>query len=251
MKILLTNDDGIDAPGLAVLYQLALEFTDAENIFTVAPAHEQSGMGHAITYKDMIQVEHRGPNCLVVYGTPADCILAALHDKMDDKPDLILSGVNKGNNAAQNTLYSGTVGATLEAAMQGFNAIALSQFYGPRLENIDTFDAAKNHGQTVIQAILDANIWESGSNKIHYNVNFPPCSAADHQGHSFTTQGFRAGAPFSIMREDDHLKIIGKPQHEDTGVGTDLHANMSDRTSITPCSIDLTDQKILAKLRAL
>lgn len=129
MKILITNDDGINAPGLEALYNIALGLTSAENILTVAPASEQSGVGHAISYNGPLTVEKLTSNRWAVHGTPADCVIVGISET-DYKYDLILSGVNRGNNAGQNTMYSGTVGATIEAAMNGIPAIALSQFLG-------------------------------------------------------------------------------------------------------------------------
>ena len=204
MKILITNDDGIDAPGLSVLYDLALGLTDAKNIHTVAPAVEQSGVGHAITYLGAVTLEKREPRKWVIHGTPADCIIVGIYE--GSKPDLVLSGVNRGNNAGQNTFYSGTV--------------------------------------------LDRDLWLNNATRIHYNVNFPPCLAADVQGTQFTTQGFRPGAPFTTKHIDGQLFVKGTPQQQqDTGIGTDVHANMMDQIAITPCTTDLTDQTILQRLR--
>tara|TARA_R110002096_G_scaffold120749_9_gene261644 strand:- start:10197 stop:10949 length:753 start_codon:yes stop_codon:yes gene_type:complete len=248
MKILITNDDGIDAPGLSVLYDLALGLTDAKNIHTVAPAVEQSGVGHAITYLGAVTLEKREPRKWVIHGTPADCIIVGIYE--GSKPDLVLSGVNRGNNAGQNTFYSGTVGASLEAALQGIPAIALSQFYGPKLAQHDTFSAARAFGLQTIQTILDRDLWLNNATRIHYNVNFPPCLAADVQGTQFTTQGFRPGAPFTTKHIDGQLFVKGTPQQQqDTGIGTDVHANMMDQIAITPCTTDLTDQTILQRLR--
>jgi len=249
MKILITNDDSIDAPGLAALYDIACGLTDADNIHTVAPAYEQSGVGHAITYTAPVTLEKRDNHRWALSGTPADCVIVGIFEGAH-KPDLVLSGVNRGNNAGQNTFYSGTVGATLEAALQGIPAIALSQFYGPRLDNQDTFSAARQHGLQTIQTILDRDLWLNGTTRIHYNVNFPPCIGAEVKGTQFTTQGFRSGAPFATAHIAGQLFVKGKPQQqEDTGVGTDIHTNMSDQIAITPCTTDLTDQTILQRLR--
>lgn len=249
MKILITNDDGIDAPGLMVLYDIALGLTDADNILTVAPAFEQSGVGHAISYTSSVQLAKISPNRWAAHGTPADCVIIGICEA-DQKPDLVLSGVNRGNNAGQNTLYSGTVGATIEAAMNHIPAIALSQFYGPKLDGHDTFDAARMHGVKTVKTILDRGLWRNGTAPIHYNVNFPPCLGADVQGTTFTTQGYRQGAPFGTQHLDGELRIKGTPQQQqDTGVGTDIHANINNQIAITPCSVDLTDQTILEQLR--
>ncbi len=251
MKILITNDDGINAPGLEALYDIALGLTSTKNILTVAPASEQSGVGHAITYNGPITVDKLTSNRWAVHGTPADCVIVGISET-DYKYDLILSGVNRGNNAGQNTMYSGTVGATIEAAMNSIPAIALSQFFGPKLNNKNTFDAVRMHGLATIKTILSFNLWQNNSAPVHYNVNFPPCLGNEVTGTSLTTQGYRMGSPFKTETTDGEIRIKGIPQQqEDTGVGTDIHANINGKISITPCSVDLTDQNILKKLREL
>ena len=119
MRILITNDDGINAPGLKVLEAIAREIAGKDGeVWTVAPAFEQSGVGHCISYVHPTLVSRLDPYRYTTAGTPADCVLAALHDILkDSRPDLVLSGVNRGNNAAENVLYSGTIGAALEAAL--------------------------------------------------------------------------------------------------------------------------------------
>jgi hypothetical protein len=140
MRILITNDDGINAPGLEILHAIATEVAGPEGeVWTVAPAFEQSGVGHCISYVHPTMIAELGPRRFAAEGSPADCVLAALNDVLTDAPpDLVLSGVNRGNNAAENVLYSGTIGGAMEAALQGLPAIALSQYFGPdnaELEN--------------------------------------------------------------------------------------------------------------------
>jgi len=136
MRILITNDDGINAPGLAVLDAIANALTD--DVWTVAPAFEQSGVGHCISYTHPTMLSQFDTRRFAAEGSPADCVLAGIYHVMQDAPpDLILSGVNRGNNAADNTLYSGTIGAAMESALQGIPAIALSQYYGPDNANLD------------------------------------------------------------------------------------------------------------------
>ena len=138
MRILITNDDGINAPGLATLAAIAHEVAGPKGeVWTVAPAVERSGVGHCINYTAPSLLTKVGERRFALEGNPADCVLAALYDVMSDaKPDLVLSGVNRGNNAADNTLYSGTIGAAMEAALQGVPAIALSQFFGAGNRNL-------------------------------------------------------------------------------------------------------------------
>ena len=129
MRILVTNDDGINAPGLKVIEALATEIAGpAGEVWTVAPAFEQSGVGHCINYTKPTMLAKFGDKRFAVEGSPADCVLAGVHDVMPERPDLVLSGVNRGNNSAENTLYSGTIGAAMEATLQGIPALALSQY---------------------------------------------------------------------------------------------------------------------------
>ena len=159
MRILITNDDGINAPGLKVLDAIAQDIAGPDGeVWTVAPAFEQSGVAHKISYTHPMMIAQLGARRYAAEGSPADCVLAGLHDVMTDaKPDLVLSGVNRGNNAGENALYSGTLGGAMEAALQGLPAIALSQYLGPKNFGADNpFEASAQHGAGVIRAILDA-----------------------------------------------------------------------------------------------
>ncbi|MCJ8336644.1 MAG: stationary phase survival protein SurE, partial [Epibacterium sp.] len=133
MRILVTNDDGINATGLTVLEHIATELAGSNGeVWTVAPAFEQSGVGHCISYANPSLISELGPRRFAVEGSPADCVLAGLHVILGDRsPDLVLSGVNRGNNSAENAMYSGTLGGAMEAALQDLPAMALSQYFGP------------------------------------------------------------------------------------------------------------------------
>ena len=248
MRILLTNDDGINAPGLKVLEAIAAEIAGPEGeIWVVAPAFEQSGVGHCISYTHPMMISEMAHQRFATEGSPADCVLAALHHVMPDRPDLVLSGVNRGNNAAENTLYSGTIGAAIEAALQGLPAIALSQFYGPENAELDNpFEAAAAHGAALVRMILDKAPWEESSDyRLFYNVNFPPLPAGKVAGHRVVAQGYRRSTffgvePHSAPSGRQFLWIKGGPQHEATGPNTDVTANLDGYTSITPMRCDLT-----------
>jgi 5'-nucleotidase len=256
MRILITNDDGINAPGLATLTAIAHDVAgpDAE-VWTVAPAFEQSGVGHCISYTAPTMIAKLSDRRYAAEGSPADCVLAGLYDVMKDaRPDLILSGVNRGNNAADNTLYSGTIGAIIEAAIQGVKGIALSQFFGPDNRDLDDpFEAAAKHGAATVRALLDKGIWTTDAYKIFYNVNFPPVAAADVKGMKVASQGFRENTRFGMQPETApngrrFLWVTGGPQDEPTGDGTDVNANLDGYTSITPMRADLTAHDMLADL---
>ncbi|MEM9551093.1 MAG: 5'/3'-nucleotidase SurE, partial [Pseudomonadota bacterium] len=199
MRILITNDDGINAPGLATLTRIATELAGPEGeVWTVAPAFEQSGVAHCISYTHPMLIAKMDDRRYAAEGSPADCVMAGLHDVMTDSPpDLVLSGVNRGNNSAENTLYSGTIGGAMEAALQGLPALALSQYLGPRNFNAeDPFETAAVHGADVIRKILQAHPEDDGSYRTFYNVNFPPIPSAEVKGIRVVPQGFRDGARF-------------------------------------------------------
>jgi 5'-nucleotidase len=173
----------------------------------------------------------------------------------DGRPDLVLSGVNRGNNAAENVLYSGTIGGAMEAALQDLPAIALSQFYGP--ENVgldDPFEAAARHGTDVVRRLLDHGIWDKGGYRLFYNVNFPPMPAAAVKGLKVAAQGYREETFFGVQPHVSpsgrmFLWATGGPQHLPTAPGTDAHANLEGYISVTPLRADLTAHDMLEGLR--
>jgi 5'-nucleotidase len=258
MRILITNDDGINAPGLEILHAIATEVAGPEGeVWTVAPAFEQSGVGHCISYVHPTMIAELGPRRYAAEGSPADCVLAALNDVLTDTPpDLVLSGVNRGNNAAENVLYSGTIGGALEAALQGLPAIALSQYYGPaNIELENSFEAAAVHGADVVRKLLDQGHWDRADYRVFYNINFPPVPAADVRGTRVTAQGFRRGTGFGMKADTApngrrFLWITGGPQNVVTEPGTDAHANLEGYVSVTPMRADLTAHDRLDGLRS-
>ena len=259
MRILITNDDGINAPGLAVMHEIATKIAgDAGEVWTVAPAFEQSGVGHCISYTHPMMVSKMGARRFATEGSPADCVLVGIHDVMKDTPpDLILSGVNRGNNSAENTLYSGTIGAALEGALQGVPSIALSQYLGPENYDIDDpFEAARQHGAETIRKILDATPEENRDYRLFYNVNFPPVLAKNVKGVKLATQGFRRGTCFSVEPHNSpsgrrFLWIKGGNQRIMTDPGTDAAANLDGYISVTPMRADLTAHDALDALKAI
>jgi len=260
MRILITNDDGINAPGLKVIDAIAREIAGPDGeVWTVAPAFEQSGVGHCISYTHPTMLAELGPRRFAAEGSPADCVIAGLYVVMKDQwPDLILSGVNRGNNAAENTLYSGTIGACIEGALQGVRSIAMSQFYGPANKDLDDpFEAAAAHGAATVRALLDDALWDDAADyKPFYNVNFPPVPATQVKGMAATTQGFRQNARFHAEAQvsptgRNFLWVRGGPQHEPTAEGTDAAANLDGYVSITPMRADLTDRKMVATLKGV
>ncbi|MBC6443661.1 MAG: 5'/3'-nucleotidase SurE [Rhodobacteraceae bacterium] len=254
MRILITNDDGIRAEGLQVLRRLAADIAGPDNVWTVAPANEVSGVAHCISFSHPMRIEQISKRDFAVSGSPADCILATLFDVMPHAwPDLVLSGVNRGNNSAENTLYSGTVGAVMEAALHGVKGIALSQFYGPENRGLaNPFEAAEIHGAAVIRRLLDAAPWHDGLYEVFYNVNFPPVPAAEVAGIRAVRQGFRPRGGFSASAQQRGMRrflwVEGSPQDVPSAPGSDAYANLQGFVSITPMCADLTADDTLDKL---
>lgn len=133
MRILVTNDDGISAPGLKVAEAIAAELAGPDGeVWVVAPAFEQSGVSHCVSYIRPMRLEKLDERRYAVEGSPADCVLAAIGSILSETPpDLVISGVNRGHNVADDTLYSGTIGGAMEGALHGIRSVALSQYYGP------------------------------------------------------------------------------------------------------------------------
>ncbi|MFY0616849.1 5'/3'-nucleotidase SurE [Shimia sp.] len=259
MRILITNDDGINAPGLVTLEQIAHDLAGPDGeVWCVAPAFEQSGVGHCISYTHPTMIAKMGERRFAAEGSPADCVLAGVHDVMiDARPDLILSGVNRGNNSAENALYSGTLGAAIEGALQGIPSFALSQFLGPQNYNVDDpFEAAGAHGAQVLRSILDTDVPNAADYGLFYNINFPPVLAKDVQGVRVTAQGLRKGTGFSVEPHTSpsgrrFLWARGGDQQQKTAEGTDAAANLDGYISVTPMRADLTAHDALSALKGI
>ncbi|TGN62071.1 5'/3'-nucleotidase SurE [Paracoccus liaowanqingii] len=249
MRILITNDDGINAPGLEVLDQIATELAGPDGeVWTVAPAFEQSGVGHCISYAHPTMIARLAPRRYAAEGSPADCVLAAVGELMrEGLPDLVLSGVNRGNNAGENAMYSGTIGGAMEAALQGLPAIALSQYLGPETAGLDDpFEAARSHGARVIRQLLDHGDWTSDEDfRLFYNVNFPPLPAAGVRGLKVAPQGQRRGSRFGVVpytapNGRQFMWIAGGSQQAPAREGSDVAVNLDGYVSVTPMRADLT-----------
>ena len=259
MRILVTNDDGINAPGLAVIEAIAAEIAGPDGeVWVVAPAFEQSGVAHKISYTHPMMIAKLGRRRYAAEGNPADCVLAGIYEVLQGgKPDLVLSGVNRGNNSAENTLYSGTVGAAIEAALQGIPAMALSQYIGPRTNDMPggMFEPAVVHGTGVVRALLDKGLWDDRDYRVFYNINFPPVPSVEVRGMKVAAQGFRRHTSFGV---EPHMSpsgrkflwIKGGPQHLPTLPGTDVAANLDGWISVTPMRCDLTAHDALDSLRS-
>lgn len=248
MRILLTNDDGIFAPGLEVLERIARQFSD--DVWICAPAEEQSGAGHSLTLGRPVRLRQHDERRFSVSGTPTDSVMMALRKVLPGKPDLILSGVNRGANLGDDVTYSGTVSAAIEGALAGIRSIALSQVYEKEgMGDSVPFAAAEAWGAKAIAPLLDAPFAE----RTLVNVNFPPVEAAAVQGIRVVRQGFHDYARGSVVEGTDPRGYqyfwFGLHGIEHTpGHQTDLEAIQDGYISVTPLQLDLTHGGSLAEL---
>ena len=247
-RILVTNDDGIHAPGLEVLEAIARGLSD--DVWVVAPSDERSGAGHSVSLSTPIRMRQLDEKRYQVSGTPTDCVLMALSEIMTDAPPgVVLSGINAGANLAEDVTYSGTCAAAMEGTLVGIRSIALSQLRAS--DRSLNFSVAEQFGPDLIRQFVTLEEWPAGS---FVNVNFPHCSLQQVAGIRTTIQGQRPPGAFSIdPREDSrgHPYYWVKIQYpeSDHAPGTDLAAIADNAISVTPIRMNLTDHIWLDALK--
>jgi 5'-nucleotidase len=248
MRILLTNDDGVHAPGLKVLEEIARQFSD--DIWICAPSEEQSGAGHSLTLTRPVRLQQLGERRFAVTGTPTDSVMMALRTVMPDAPDLILSGVNRGANLGDDVTYSGTVSAAIEGALAGIRSIAFSQVYAREGMGDDVpFGAAREWGPKVLAPLIDAPMAE----RTLINVNFPALAPEAVKGIRVVRQGFHDYSRGSIVEGRDPRGYryfwFGLHAIEHTmDHGTDLEAIDDGYIAVTPLQLDLTHYSTIGVL---
>jgi len=248
MRILITNDDGISAPGIYVLEKIAAALSD--DIWIVAPAEEQSGAGHSLTLTQPIRLRQHAERRFSVTGTPTDAVTMALRKVMPEPPDLILSGVNRGANLGDDITYSGTVSAAMEGALAGIRSIALSQVYARESIGADVpFDAAEEWGRKVLEPLVDSDF----APRTLINVNFPPVAAGEVKGIRVVRQGFHDYSRGSLIESVDPRGFsyywFGLHAAEQTpGHETDLEVIADGFISVTPLHLDLTHHRSISSL---
>ena len=250
MRILLTNDDGIEAEGLASLERIARTFS--EDVWIVAPATEQSGKGRGITLTEPLRVNKLGDKRYSVTGTPTDCVVLAF-DLMDAKPDLVLSGVNRGHNVGEDCSYSGTVAGALQGMALGVRSIALSQSLDRFHDDVTAhWETAETYAPGIIATLLAQN-WQPG---VVMNLNFPARPPDKVKEVEVTVQGFRhIGEMHSVKRTDlrgrDYYWMSFRGAKQDHAPGTDLRAMDDGKISVTPLHIDLTHKASVHDLKGV
>src|SRR5688572_3438120 len=258
MRILLTNDDGIDARGLALLERVAAGLSD--ELWVVAPSEEQSGTGHSLTLTQPIRLRRHADRRFSVSGTPTDAVMMALAWIMKDSPpDLILSGINRGANLGEDVTYSGTVSAAMEGALAGIPSIALSQAYSRegmgdtpgkrRLAESDLFATADAWAEQVLGPLLGTPM----ALRTLVNVNFPPLPPDEVKGVRVVRQGIRDYGRLRIVQRTDprgfNYYWFGlAPVVQTPGHATDLEALADGFVTVTPLHLDLTHEDSLGEL---
>ncbi|WP_428487051.1 5'/3'-nucleotidase SurE [Rhodopila sp.] len=245
-RVLLTNDDGIDAPGMAVLEEIASQI--AREVWVVAPEHDQSGQSHAISLHHALRISERGERRFGVSGTPGDCAALGLcHLMRETPPQLVLSGVNRGLNLGMETVFSGTVGGAMTAMMLGVPALALSQAFSQR-DDVP-WDTARSLAAKTIRSLLAIGWGE----KAVLNINFPPIPAAEAGPMTLARQGEGMVAGMHVETRVDprgmsYHWLNFKRGEIRQGPESDYSALRSGKIVVTPLRYDRTDNKAYAEL---
>lgn len=248
-RILITNDDGIEGDGIRLLEKVARQFSG--DVWVIAPDDERSGAGHSMSISHPIRIRQRDERHFAVKGTPTDCVLLGLHELIPDrKPDILLSGINRGPNLAEDMTYSGTCSAAMEGAMLGIPAISLSQII--RYKSEIHWATSEAFAPKVLEPLLTKD-WRKGQ---FVNVNFPNCPPDDVTGIRVTRLGQRPEGAFRPAGRVDERHVpywwikIGFPEGGNEP-GNDLQAALDREVSVTPLRLDMTDHDALENLQAL
>jgi 5'-nucleotidase len=248
MRILVTNDDGIHAPGLKACEEIARAMSD--DVWVVAPEIDQSGVSHSLSLNDPLRLREVGERRFAVRGTPTDCVIMGARYIMTEMPQLVLSGVNRGRNAAEDVSYSGTVAGAIEGTVLGVPSFALSQAYGPDSRHDPYWATAIKFAPDIVRRVLDAGMPEGSL----VNINFPDCPPEGVAGIAVATQGKRNQ---ELLRIDPRRDGRGNPYFwiafgrgpsGEAGSGTDLRALADKRIAVTPLRLDMTDEPFMTQL---
>ena len=244
MRILCTNDDGIHAPGLKAVEEIARALSD--DVWIVAPELDQSGVSHSLSLNDPLRLREVGPRHFAVRGTPTDCvIMGARHILGDKMPDVVLSGVNRGRNVAEDVVYSGTIAGALEGTILGLPSFALSQEFSVETRTKPLWETALKYGPDILRKVMKEGV---PKNTV-ININFPACTPEQVRGVRVTRQGKRNLGFLNVDQRHDgrgnpyfwigfeRAAMMDKPAE-----GTDLAALAAHYISVTPLRLDRTDE---------
>jgi len=252
VRILITNDDGIHAEGLDVCEKIARAISS--DVWIVAPEFDQSGVAHSLTLNDPLRLRQVEERRYAVRGTPTDCIImGARHVLKDKAPDLVLSGVNRGRNAGEDVIYSGTIAGAMEAAVLGIPALALSQSYKSRSGQPPYWETSLKFAPDIIRRVLAEGI----PRDVLININFPDCPPHGVKGIAVTAQGRRRQERLHIDERTDGrgnpyywIGYVRQPLVK-AADGTDLAALDEGCVAVTPLKLDMTDDPFMTRLAEL
>jgi len=238
-RILVTNDDGINAPGLEAMIDIATQLS--QDVWVVAPEYNQSGAGHSLSLTHPVRARQLTETKYALEGTPTDCVLFAVkHLLKDRKPDIVLSGVNRGGNMSDDVTYSGTIAAAIEATLLGVPAIALSQAYPAGERARIPYETSETHGPGIIRKLLDYGFPDN----VLYNVNFPNRAPDAVEGIRITSQGrFAHGLHVEERfdgRGNQYFWLAYRRGKGTLTPGSDIHAIGEGAISLTALRLDLT-----------
>jgi len=248
MRILVTNDDGIHAPGLSACEEIARALSD--DVWIVAPETDQSGVSHSLSLNDPLRLRAIDARHFAVKGTPTDCVIMGVRHIMPEKPDLVLSGVNRGRNCAEDVTYSGTVAGAMEGAVLGIPSFALSQAYAFAMKRLPLWETAIRHAPDLIRRVLKAGM----PRDVLVNVNFPDCAPDEVAGVAVAVQGKRDQELLRIDARHDgrgnpyYWIAFGRGGPVGAAPGSDLAALDDKRIAVTPLRLDLTDEPFMTTL---
>jgi 5'-nucleotidase len=251
-RILVTNDDGIHSEGLDVCAEIGRALSD--DVWVLAPEFDQSGVSHSLSLNDPLRLREVGERRFAVKGTPTDCvIMGARHVIKDRPPDLVLSGVNRGRNAGEDVIYSGTVAGAVEGTILGIPSLALSQAYKSRSGRPPYWETAIRFAPDIVRRVLEAGI----PRDVLINVNFPDCPPSEVKGIAVTNQGRNRQERLQIDARQDgrgnayywiaYVRMRGQPPAD----GSDISALADNRIAVTPLRLDMTDEPFMTQLAEL
>jgi 5'-nucleotidase len=249
MRILVTNDDGIHAEGLDVCVEIARALSD--DVWIIAPEYDQSGVSHSLSLNDPLRLREVGERRFAVRGTPTDCVIMGVRNVLGDKaPELVLSGVNRGRNAGEDVIYSGTIAGAMEGTILGIPSVALSQSYLSRSSQPTHWDTGRRFAPDIIRKVLA----EGMPRDVLVNVNFPNCAPHEVKGIAVTAQGRRRAERLHIDARHDGrgnpyywIAYVRQPGGK-LPEGSDVAALEERRISVTPLRLDMTDEPFMTRL---
>lgn len=247
MRILLTNDDGVHAEGLAVLERIARSLSD--DVWIVAPETDQSGLAHSLTLSEPLRLRKVGEKRFALRGTPTDCVIMAVREILPGPADLVLSGVNAGANMADDVTYSGTIAGAIEGTLQGIRSMALSQAFRYVDGHTVPWDVVERHAPDLIRRLMEVELPDG----TFFNLNFPNCPADAVAGIEVTSQG-KLDFGITIEERKDgrgfpYFWLRFGDRRGDFRSGTDIHALRENAISVTPLKLDLTDYTVLDRVQ--